>query len=186
MGRGRAVWLEGFSEDAKGTDQLQKQGPDHVRLLAMGLLGEAGSVLSEVKKGRREGAAYPALRSKLLEEIGDFLWYYVRLVDVLSRGLLEELASDEKARTHRDRTNDLEAILGFGAAVGRLLGSIRGDGDARAVQGALRRVWDELNTVSAVAKIPLSEAAVANVRKRSDRWSPNPLQLPLFDEQYPK
>ena len=61
MGRGRAVWLEGFSEDAKGTDQLQKQGPDHVRLLAMGLLGEAGSVLSEVKKGRREGAAYPAL-----------------------------------------------------------------------------------------------------------------------------
>lgn len=188
MSKSSVAWLRGFSEDAEATDQLRGQGPDYLWLLALGLLGEAGSVLAEVKKGRREGAAYPSLGAKLREEIGDFLWYYVRLVSVLDQGLLGELAMYKAAKAHRDRKRDLGLFLGFGAAVGGLLESIRQDRNNRSevVREALWRVWDELNWVSVVSKVPLNEAALANIQKRSDRWPSKPRSLPLFDESYPK
>src|SRR5206468_5893490 len=88
----------------------------------------------------------------------------------------------------RDRENDLRTMLGFGASVGNLLGSISKGGEqwTEGVNGALRKVWDELNKVAAVVRISLMDAASANVNKRSDRWPTKPRRLPLFDEEYPK
>ena len=53
-------------------------------------MGEVGSVLAEIKKEGRHRDAYPAYRRKLLEEVGDFLWYYIRLVTILI-GLTETI-----------------------------------------------------------------------------------------------
>ena len=90
-------WLIEFSDAAARTDRLVSN-PNHVALLAAGLMGEIGSILAEVKKARRERDAYPVYRKKLLEEAGDSLWYYIRLVTVLDSELLStlDIVSDPK------------------------------------------------------------------------------------------
>lgn len=41
----------------------------------LGLIGEAGSVISELKKSLRDGDSYTNYNNKLKEELGDVLWY---------------------------------------------------------------------------------------------------------------
>ncbi len=41
----------------------------------LGLIGEAGSVISELKKSLRDGDTYTNYNNKLKEELGDVLWY---------------------------------------------------------------------------------------------------------------
>ena len=41
----------------------------------LGIIGEAGSVLTELKKKLRDGEGYGAFNEKLQEELGDVLWY---------------------------------------------------------------------------------------------------------------
>lgn len=41
----------------------------------LGIIGEAGSVLTELKKKLRDGEGYGAFKDKLKEELGDVLWY---------------------------------------------------------------------------------------------------------------
>ena len=55
------AWLTEFAQAAEKTDQFIGRY-DHVALLAAGLLGEAGSVVAELKKEQREREAYPAHR----------------------------------------------------------------------------------------------------------------------------
>src|SRR5205809_7714564 len=123
-------WIKEFSRDAESTDQFRKHR-QHVELLALGLMGEAGSVLAEVKKSMREGPAYVASRMKVQEEIGDFLWYYVRLVSVLDSTLLGQLSLNRPFRPVRTEKDRLDQILEFGAAVGNLVGATRQVGGKR-------------------------------------------------------
>ena len=94
------TWLTEFSEDAAQSDQITKY-PSHIQLLAAGLLGECGSVLAELKKEKRERDAYPAHRETLVQELGDFLWYYARLVETIAPGLLPDLptAASDKVKS---------------------------------------------------------------------------------------
>jgi NTP pyrophosphatase (non-canonical NTP hydrolase) len=51
-----------------------------ISYLALGLNGEAGEVADEVKKAiRNDGHISPERRAKILDEIGDVLWYITRL-----------------------------------------------------------------------------------------------------------
>jgi len=186
MGRNSVTWLTKFADDAKSTDQFTKD-PHHVQLLALGLLGEAGSVLAEVKKGRREGSAYPGLQMRVQEELGDFLWYYVRLVSVLERGLLDKLDLRDSSRRESDSNDQLDRVLKFGAAAGAVVVAIlhsrtRGETSAREV---LQEAWSDLKEVSEASRISLREAARTNVAKRVNRWPTKPESLPVFDDEYP-
>ena len=185
--RAKKGWLRDFAENAASTDKFI--GHDrHVGFLALGLMGEAGSILAEVKKREREGAAYPALKRKLREELGDFLWYYVRLVAGLEAGLIDALSQPKRSKSDASHEEELAILLGFGAAVGDLLRAIREreKDDSGPLRDNFRRVWAELDKVSEAAQIPLREAAGANVEKRADRWPTELRQLPLFDEGYPE
>ena len=51
-------WLLEFAALAEKTDRFAGKS-DHAALLAAGLIGEAGSVVAELKKARREREAYP-------------------------------------------------------------------------------------------------------------------------------
>ena len=92
-----ARWLHEFAATAAKTDSFTGK-PDHAALLAAGLIGEAGSVVSELKKARRERDAYPVYRERMVEEVGDFLWYFVRLAAVVAPDLLEELPVPDTIR----------------------------------------------------------------------------------------
>lgn len=180
------TWLTDFSEAAKQTDQLTEH-PSHAALLAAGLLGECGSVLTELKKGERERDAYPAYRAKMIEELGDFLWYYVRLVAIAAPHLLSDLPTET---TDRVKVEDgLGSFLQFGHRVGVILAEIEanhpGVGEDE-IAAALRRTWDSLLQICFEASIEPREAARLNIQKVRSRWPNDKVHHPLFDQTSPE
>lgn len=57
----------------------------------LGIIGEAGSVLTELKKKLRDGEGYSSYKEKLKEELGDVLWY-VSTIATQNKLSLEEIA----------------------------------------------------------------------------------------------
>ena len=110
-------WLVAYGAEAALTDRFK--GEDRrPHLLAAGLLGEAGSLAAEFKKITREEAAYPAYRQRVREELGDFLWYFVRLVEEYNTELLAKLPLNQESTPHER----MELPTRLGSAVGRVLG----------------------------------------------------------------
>jgi hypothetical protein len=70
-----------YAAQALTTDQRS----DHGSLIfpVLGLFGETGSLLSEVKKKQRDRASYMGYAGAVVEELGDVLWY---LTAVAARG----------------------------------------------------------------------------------------------------
>lgn len=65
-----------YQQEARKTIQEYIQGKDANKLVPfLGLIGEAGSVITELKKNLRDGKAYTNYNNKLKEELGDLLWY---------------------------------------------------------------------------------------------------------------
>lgn len=185
MRRGSLYWLPEFAEAAAKTDRFAGKA-DHASLLAAGLIGEAGSVVSELKKERREREAYPAYRNRMLEEVGDFLWYFVRLVEVVDPELIPELGIEvgDTRNASLDRPS-LAAFLAFGSSVGELLTAVSSS-HKDDVRPRLRRVWALLSEISKDAGIALREAADRNIAKTRSRWPDEMRYVPLFDDSFPE
>ena len=160
-------WLNSYSAQAELTDKLQKR-KDHVSLLAAGLLGETGSIVAEIKKMYREAEAYPGYRQRLKEEIGDFLWYYIRLVSLCSSGLLGTLSTRQPKAVFR--LPDIRPALELGSAVGRVVRLIRESRSSVELQAELSSVWNQLITIAGRAGIKLEEASQVNIAKIQSRW----------------
>lgn len=65
-----------YQNEAKST--IQKYNADstsNIVIPYLGIIGEAGSVISELKKKLRDGDSYTNFKTKLQEELGDVLWY---------------------------------------------------------------------------------------------------------------
>ncbi len=178
-------WLLDYAKEARASD-LFANDPEHARLLAVGLFGEAGSVLAEIKKRRREEGVYPDYLGALGEELGDCLWYFVRLCDERDRPLLRALAQQPALAT---RQPVLRSALRLGAAVGRVVLAIESN-DAMLLREGLTDVWRSLERVAASAGMTLRGAADANLYKTQARWPiestrrdwPRPTDYyPLFD-----
>jgi NTP pyrophosphatase (non-canonical NTP hydrolase) len=73
--------IEEYAVQALTTDQRSDSGSLTFPLL--GLFGETGSLLSEVKKKQRNRASYVGYAGAVVEELGDVLWY---LTAVAARG----------------------------------------------------------------------------------------------------
>lgn len=82
-----------YQQEAKKTIQEYIQGKEANKLVPfLGLIGEAGSVITELKKSLRDGKAYTSYNKKLKEELGDLLWYIATIATENSLEL-EEIAS---------------------------------------------------------------------------------------------
>lgn len=64
---------------------------------SLGLASEAGEVAGKVKKMMRDGDPARELRNKVIEELGDTLWYAARVADELSINL-EVVAHENLAK----------------------------------------------------------------------------------------
>lgn len=65
-----------YQIEAKRTIQDYINGKESNTIVPfLGLIGEAGSVITELKKNLRDGNAYTNYKTKLQEELGDVLWY---------------------------------------------------------------------------------------------------------------
>lgn len=81
-----------YQEEAKKTIQDYMKGKEANKLVPfLGLIGEAGSVITELKKNLRDGNSYTNYKNKLKEELGDVLWYISTIATENEIGL-EEIA----------------------------------------------------------------------------------------------
>ncbi len=176
-------WLHEFADLAAKTDRFVGKD-DHAALLAAGLIGEAGSVVAELKKARREREAYPVYRDRMMEEVGDFLWYFVRLAAVVAPGLLDELQGPDQGLVQAVDGPQLTTHLDFGASVGEVLAAVSAStqSDARA---SLGRTWALLNAISNDSNVSLRDAADRNTAKTRSRWPDERQYAPLFDDGFP-
>lgn len=158
-------WLIGYAKAAELSDMFRGR-PDHIGLIAAGLFGEAGSVLAEVKKRQREEDVYPRYLGALGEELGDCLWYFVRLIDECDRPLLRDIA---RQHTRASRRPTLPSALKLGAAVGRVAATVELKNSA-GLREALIETWRALELVAAGMQLSLQHAADANLRKTQSRW----------------
>lgn len=93
--------FEEYQNTAKGTRQTyNSKDQENYFLGYLGLAGEAGSVLTTLKKQLRDGAGFGSFPERLAEELGDVLWYISAIAS--HNGLkLEEIA-----KLNLDKTSD--------------------------------------------------------------------------------
>lgn len=179
------TWLSKFADAAWRTDRFAERA-DHAALLAAGLMGEAGSVVTELKKEKRERDAYPAYRRRMQEEIGDFLWYFIRLVSVVEEGLIAKLElAPAGGLSH---TPSLPLFLDLGAAIGDVLAVVSKGGrlPVAELRPLLLRIWNVLLAVAGEVQVPLEIAAEANIQKIESRWARERIYSGLFDDEFPE
>lgn len=182
--------LDDYSIQARTTDRHSDGGSLSFPLL--GLFGEAGSLLSEVKKKQRDRASYLGYAAAVVEELGDVLWY---LNAVASRGGLSlstvaaHLAAlDGGANVPALTFASLQpAIMPRGAqptatfekTLLRLAGSIGAlvaDHEANVLEQKdnlsirLSNVLSLLLEAANEAGVTLEAAAIKNLAKIRDRW----------------
>ncbi len=65
----------------------------------LGIIGEIGSVVTQLKIKFRDGDSYVAFKEKLSEELGDVLWY-VSTIATQNELLLEDIAGQNLLKIH--------------------------------------------------------------------------------------
>jgi len=164
--------------------------------LMMGLFGETGSLLSEVKKKQRDKRAYFSYRESSIEELGDVLWYFANVARLVPIRLSEvaTLATQGgswgfKGTQHRPRTfaalqeagrefgeplggRQVERrLLVLASQVGALLDVGRRQGAGlETIRHSMAEVFRELIAAADIAHISLQDAAAASLVKSLDRF----------------
>lgn len=198
-----------YQKQAMSTDQ-RKSVDNSLGFPLLGLFGETGSLLSEVKKKQRDSIAYVGYQDSVLEELGDVLWYFTA---VASRANLELelLASNIEGNltnwndsatglTFADLREPIEnpksspslafeeTLLRLSAEVGLLMADYQAgwlDNNRDALAGRLVAILRTLQRAANEAGVTLHSAAEFNLRKILDRW-PSERSFPaLFDENFP-
>ena len=68
-----------YQKQAQNTDQVSSKAGNGIIVPLLGLVGEAGELLSEYKKYLRDGEAHKLFKERVAEELGDLLWYLANL-----------------------------------------------------------------------------------------------------------
>ena len=87
-----------YQNSAKQTDQTPNSKLKREIIPLLGLVGEAGVLLSEYKKKLRDGEQYTGFKESIKEELGDLLWYISNLATKFNLDL-DEIAKDNLKKT---------------------------------------------------------------------------------------
>lgn len=174
----------------------------------LGLFGEAGSLLSVVKKKQRDRASYLGYSPHVIEELGDVLWYFtivasrgsISLADIghnTSRGfavwedggghdigfsaLQPNAASVVTVQPTPEFENTLLELAGEIGAVVADQQTGRLNGNQAALKGRLVAILRTLVKAANEAGVTLEDAAHANLSKIFDRWPTDPKFPEPFD-----
>jgi NTP pyrophosphatase (non-canonical NTP hydrolase) len=186
-----------FEQQAMSSDQL---GPEMDNAL-LGLVGEIGSLVSALKKKRRDTDGFLGYHDAVLEELGDVLWYVSAvarrggssLSEAFARatGVVEDEATvrlGDLAAPSSDRLGEgpferalLELAGEAGDLVKRFVGSAYRD-NVDELRGDLVKLLRPLGRAAAAAEVSLDEAGRKNIVKTHDRWPTEKIFPRLFDE----
>jgi NTP pyrophosphatase (non-canonical NTP hydrolase) len=101
---GGQMELSTYQAAAGKTDKLAADKKIAIQVAALGIVGEAGSIASVVKKYLRDGVSYDSYRNFLTEELGDVLWYVANLARLLDLDL--DKIAEENLRRANDQHGD--------------------------------------------------------------------------------
>lgn len=201
--------VQDYSKNALATD-LRREA-ESLNFPLLGLFGEVGSLLAEVKKKQRDPISYRAYAAAVTEELGDVLWY---LNLVAARGgfsfaeIVTNLAHDGDdwqsesgepitfqalqppvLTTMLTPSKAFEAtLIELAAQVGLLLADHLAEDlhrDHRRLGSRLVAILEILIRASNEAGVTLEAAAVKNATKTTDRWPTQKEYPKLFDAGFP-
>ena len=198
MTANNASYCDGLKLDAYQAEALKadRQRDTSLAFPLLGLFGEAGTLLSVVKKKHRDAASYLGYARYVIEEFGDVLWYFavvahrggVLLSDVannLGRGLADWKEGDNRGIQFRDLQTPSaglkpaptpafeNTLLDLAGEIGRVLSDHQAGQLATnraALKGRLVAVLRALVRAADEAGVTLEAAAEGNLRKIFDRW----------------
>ncbi|MBF2018205.1 MAG: nucleoside triphosphate pyrophosphohydrolase family protein [Rivularia sp. T60_A2020_040] len=78
-----------YQEKALISDQVPKGTENAIIVPLLGLVGEAGSLLTEYKKYLRDGDSHKLFKARIAEELGDLLWYVANVASKFDLDLKE-------------------------------------------------------------------------------------------------
>lgn len=201
--------VQAYSKDALATD-VQRDA-ESLNFPLLGLFGEVGSLLSEVKKKQRDPITYRAYAAAVTEELGDVLWYFnlvanrggISLAEVvtnLARGegdwkpdsgepITFEALQPAVLKTLKTPSKKFEeTLIELAAKVGLLMAD-QTDQDLlrdRSRLGPLLVAFLEtLIRAANEAGVTLEAAAVKNRTKTTDRWPIHKEAVNFFDADAP-
>jgi NTP pyrophosphatase (non-canonical NTP hydrolase) len=195
--------LDEYQQFTIDTDKNPRAGVDGLPFTLLGLFGETGSLLSELKKKQRDQDSYAAYGDSVLEELGDVLWYFANtahragvhmsvlaaragttsLKGWLYQGRPNATTFVAMQGATEDLTGPLATeiverrLIALAGKVGRLMddfGSGRFQANGDALSADLLEIFRELLAAADDAKVSLDIAATRNVRKVLSRWPLDP------------
>lgn len=197
--------LSEYQRFAVRTYRGRASGKEKLEFLLLGLFGEVGSLLSELKKKQRDRSSYVAYNSSSIEETGDVLWYLANVVDHcgFSLGVLAGYPGADPSLLDLQPQESLfhapasparvqASLLSLAGTVGTLISRHRAIADNEAMATDLSTIFSQLVSASTDAQINLAEAARANLEKLLARWPIRPTWGSLLDsadppsEQFPR
>lgn len=183
-----------FTQQVARTDRRPES--DKLRIAVLGIFGELGSLMSEIKKVAREGPSYVSFQRTLVEEAGDLLWYFAALSMTKGWPLSRLLSSVLDAKV--DESDQFAAIqllmdelpvgssdpwLAAGERAGALAAHVGAGGSESTLfdlaVSALRAALIAFKTT----KIGLSESIEHNIEKSLSRFPISKRHLKLYDER---
>jgi len=201
-GKPKAIVL--LREYAAGVEPTDRFGKNEVQPIVLGLFGEVGSVMSAVKKHKREGSAFPEFRQAVEEEFGDALWYLAALCRRIGFDIEEIFAGATKnggystaiaasdvpdwplseviSVTNMPQLDDVLLRLGRSAAA---LLTIVSDG--RDIRAELADFADCFMHALQASGVSFAKVIAVNLSKTRGRFLvPDETNLPTFDLKFPK
>jgi NTP pyrophosphatase (non-canonical NTP hydrolase) len=208
---GDVLLLDEYQERTATTERSGLHGLAGFDFVLLGLFGEVGGLLSELKKKLRDKDAYVAYNDSVIEEFGDVLWYFTSAarranlsLSTLAHRVLEDLTGwdyqgQREVRTFVDlqRTTSTRALadkaferrlLALAGKVGALVehyssGQIAAHRDR--LSADLVGIFRALVQAADEADISLNVAARRNLLKIEGRWPSKRIWGALYDENFP-
>ena len=204
--------LDEFQQWTTLTDRNKRPGVAGPGFALLGLFGEVGSLLSELKKKQRDEDSYISYHDSVIEELGDVLWYFTNAAHRVGLALSTIAARvpaklgdwDYQGRATRRGFVDLQKsqfeltgpiaselverrLQALAGKVGLLLdhyasGILDTNGDAFAAD--IVELFRALLAAADDASVSLNEAARRNIDKTFGRWPTERNWPPLYDEEF--
>lgn len=205
------ITLNDYQRSARRSDQNRETKLKGLAFPLLGLFGEVGTLLSALKKKRRDQASFVGYGEAVIEEFGDVLWYFSNIasraslnLSVLAQRVFRDLEDwDEVGENAFGTFGDIQtkrkggtsvspefeaSLITLAGKVGLLLNDfhLRRITNNRDVLSAhLVEIFRALIEAANVADIDLARAATANIQKIHSRWPEKKTFVPLFDDGFP-
>ena len=189
----RALDLGRYQQQTRKTSLYAPvPGGDAITTPMLGLIGEMGEVVSELKKRAREGSAYVGFRERLAEELGDLLWYAADVARRRGLDLAEPNTAGDPDEQAANPGDWIRPALSLAAQMGRastayraLLDGQRTDREFDAtLRDSLRALMVDLHRLAGQQGLSLGNIAEANLDKVGRRWT-MPDEATLPDRMWP-